>query len=145
MSNKHFNRLVKMYENAPINKIFNPNIKISLGKSEISILVKSDFFHSANSLHGSIFFKMLDDAAYFAAHSYIDDYFLVTASFSINFIQPVTNGIIKSIGQVDSRYENKIKAESFLYDQKNVKVAFGKGVFVRSKFPLRKIDAFNGE
>ena len=44
MSNKHFNRLVKMYENAPINKIFNPNIKISLGKSEISILAKSDFF-----------------------------------------------------------------------------------------------------
>ena len=67
MSNKHFNKLVKMYENAPINKIFNPNIKISLGKSEISILAKSDFFHSANSLHGSIFFKMLDDAAYFAA------------------------------------------------------------------------------
>ena len=143
MSNKHFDKLVNMYENAPINKIFNPNIKISLGKSEISILAKSDFFHSANSLHGSIFFKMLDDAAYFAAHSYIDDCILVTASFSIDFIKPVASGIIKSIGQVDIRHENKIKAQSFLYDQKNVKVAFGKGVFVRSKFPLKKIDSYN--
>ena len=30
-----------------------------------------------------------------------------------------------------------------LYDQKNVKVAFGKGVFVRSKFPLKKINSYN--
>ena len=55
MSNKHFNRLVKMYENLLLIK-FSSNIKISLGKSEISILAKSDF-HSANSLHGSIFLK----------------------------------------------------------------------------------------
>ena len=134
MSNKHFNKLVNMYENAPINKIFNPNIKISLGKSEISILAKSDFFHSANSLHGSIFFKMLDDAAYFAAHSYIDDCFLVTASFSIDFIKPVTSGIIKSIGQVDSRYENKIKAQSFLYDQKMLKLHLVKEFLLEASF-----------
>ena len=34
--------------------------------------------HAANAAHGTIYFKMLDDAAFYAANSMVSDRFLLT-------------------------------------------------------------------
>ena len=51
-------------------------MNLSLGKCEIKMTISKSFHHSANSLHGSIYFKMLDDAAWGASNTYVDDVFL---------------------------------------------------------------------
>ena len=72
-----------MYLSAPINKYYSPSIDISEGQALIGISVRDDFFHAADAIHGSIYFKALDDAAYFAVKSVVQDYFVLTVSFNI--------------------------------------------------------------
>ncbi len=136
MNEMHFNRLINMYNSAPINQYFNPKIEISLGKSLITIQVSENLHHSAKTLHGSVYFKMLDDAAYFAASSYIEDVFIVTTTFTTYFTRPISEGVIYSKGKVVNRSKSQIIAEAVLYDKKKVEIARGSGVFIKSKFDL---------
>ena len=39
-------------------------------------------FHTAGAAHGTLFFKMLDDAAFYAANSLVTDRFLLTTGSS---------------------------------------------------------------
>ncbi len=131
-----------MYENAPINTIFNPKIEISLGKALIEMEISKDFHHSANSLHGSVYFKMLDDAAYFSASSYIEEYFLVTTAFTTYLTRPVSNGTIQSKGKVVNRNKKQIIAESILYDSNKIEIARGSGVFIKSNYLLDNANGY---
>jgi hypothetical protein len=36
-------------------------------------LVRPDFFHAAHAVHGSVYFKALDDAAFFAVASLVQE------------------------------------------------------------------------
>ena len=44
--------------------------------------VKEEFWHTAGGLHGSGYFKLLDDEAFFAAQSMNPTHFVVTTSFT---------------------------------------------------------------
>ena len=48
----------------------------------------------------SPYFKLLDDAAFFAVHSIVTDVFVLTTSFNINLIRPVSSGVITAKGKV---------------------------------------------
>ena len=82
--NDHYLSLEKMYVVAPINKIYNPKILIYKGGAEIEIAVKEKFFHAAGAVHGSVYFKMLDDAAFFAANSLEQAYLYAEKQFPEN-------------------------------------------------------------
>ncbi len=145
MNQTHYNSLINMYRSAPINKLFNPKLEVKLGKSIITMNVNEKFHHSAHSLHGSIYFKMLDDSAFFAANSFVDDVFLVTSSFTTYLIRPITKGKIKSIGKVVSKSKNQFISESILFDAKEKEVARGSGIFVKSKYLLNDALGYNGK
>ena len=85
MSNRdeHHRRLEHMYLSAPANEYFKPEIRIDEGRAEVRLTVRPDFFHAASAVHGSVYFKLLDDATFFAASSLVDDVFVLTASFNI--------------------------------------------------------------
>ena len=74
---KHFNRLRSMYLNANVNtQIYDSTeCTIEKGRAEISLVVSEKYFHALHAIHGSVYFKLLDDSAYFAAHSMVDDFF----------------------------------------------------------------------
>tara|TARA_S200000501_G_C20499769_1_gene602083 strand:+ start:162 stop:596 length:435 start_codon:yes stop_codon:yes gene_type:complete len=135
---KHLRALENMYKSAPINKFFNPKIKIYMGKSKIEMKVLKEFYHSAQSMHGSVYFKMLDDAAFFAANSFEDRFFVVTTSFTTYLTRPVTNGIIFSEGKVVNKNNSQFVAESILYNEDKKELARGSGMFIRSKFLLKE-------
>ena len=142
MNKKHFDNIINCYGNAPINQIFNPKMKLNLGECEIEMKISKKFHHSANSLHGSIYFKMLDDAAWAASNTYIDDFFLFTYNFNIYLTKPVSNGIIISKAKAVYEKNGKIKAKSFLYDSKNNEIAHGEGLFMKSKYLLKDTISF---
>ena len=142
MNKKHFKNIINGYSNAPINQLFKPKMKLSLGQCEIEMKISKNFHHSANSLHGSIYFKMLDDAAWGASNTYIDDVFLFTYNFNIYLTKPVSSGIIISKGKVTDKKDGKIKAKSILYDSKNNEIARGDGLFMKSKYLLKDAIGF---
>lgn len=132
MNQTHFKKLENMYKAAPTNLYYNPTINIGKATAEICFPVKQDFFHSGCAVHGSVYFKALDDAAYFAVNSLIDDYLVVTVSFSLNFIRPITKGLIKAVGNVTQLGKKISFAESIISDERGRVCAKGSGSFIRS-------------
>jgi acyl-coenzyme A thioesterase PaaI-like protein len=41
---------------------------------------------------GSVYFKMLDDAAFFAVNSIVEDVFVYTVSLNVQLLRPVASG-----------------------------------------------------
>ena len=142
MTNTHYKKLEKIYLNANLNKEIYSNTEILISKnySEIKMPIKKDYFHALEAIHGSVYFKMLDDAAFFAAQSVVEDYMLLTASFNITFKMPVKNGYIKSTGTLCSVSKKEFNAESKMYNSKNELVAFGNGIFKKSKISIDSIN-----
>lgn len=136
---QHFRFLEQMYLNAPINTFYPPTVSISEKSAEISIVVEDKYFHTAGSLHGSVYFKMLDDAAFFAASSQEKEFFLLTTSFTTYITRPVSSGKIIAKGQVVNANRTQFICESILYNQDLKEVARGNGLFVRSKVPLNDL------
>ena len=100
---QHFIALENMYLAAPISELYHPSIEISDSEATIEIEVSERFFHSAGGLHGSVYFKMLDDAAFFAANSLEREVFVLTTSFTTYLTRPVSSGTLRSVGRVVNR------------------------------------------
>jgi uncharacterized protein (TIGR00369 family) len=138
---QHFRKLERMYLHyAPINVEVYSGIQLSVSneRAELSLKTEPKYFHAANSLHGSVYFKMLDDAAFFAVNSIVDDVFVYTVSFNIQILRPVTEGIIKSVGELKFKSRNLFIADSTLFDENNKLVGRGSGNFMRSKIVLNE-------
>lgn len=133
---EHHRTLERLYREAPTNRYYEPEIAIGDGTAEIRIPVKEDFFHAMDAVHGSVYFKALDDAAYFAANSLIPDVLVLTASFNLNLLRPVAAGCMTARGAVLHRTRSSILAEARLFDEQGELLAHGTGTFVRTKIPL---------
>lgn len=134
----HFRKLERMYLSAPINTTIYKGITIdiSIEKAELSLKISQTFFHAANAIHGSIYFKMLDDAAFFAVNSVVEDVFVYTVSFNTQLLRPASNGIIKSVGELKFKSTNLFIADSTLFDENNKVIGRGSGSFMKSKIRL---------
>ena len=134
----HFVALENMYLSAPVNGIYRPKIDVSDSEATIEIEVSEKLFHAAGAVHGSVYFKMLDDAAFFAANSLEREVFVLTTSFTIYLTRPISSGKLRSVGRVVNRNKSQFIAEAIVYDSDGNEVGRGSGIFVRGKFPLRE-------
>lgn len=132
----HFRKLERLYASAPINAYFAPRLTVREGHAEVSIPVRPDFFHAAHAVHGSVYFKALDDAAFFAVNSLVTDVFVLTVTYNVYLTRPVTDGVMTAAGRVVSRSRNLFIAEAELVDDRDRAVGRGSGSFMRSAIPL---------
>ena len=133
---EHFRKLERTYLAAPTNQYYKPRVHISEGAAEIVITVDPRFYHAADAVHGSVYFKALDDAAFFAVNSVVEDVFVLTASFNLYLVRPVTEGEIKATGRLLHRTRRAYLAESRLLDSEGRLLATGTGTFMRSEIVL---------
>ena len=133
---EHHRRLERMYLSAPANEYFRPEIRIDEGRAEVRLVVRPDFFHAASAVHGSVYFKLLDDATFFAASSLVDDVFVLTASFNIYFLRPISSGTMTARGTVVSRTNRLLIGEGVLLDNDDREIARGSGTFMPSRVSL---------
>lgn len=131
----HFRALERMYANAPINQFFRPAIHIDEGRCEVHMKVREDMHHAAHAAHGATYFKMLDDAAFFAVQSLATETFVVTVSFSLYLLAPVVEGEMVASGRVVHQSKRLFIAESTV-DVAGKTVARGSGSFMRSTVRL---------
>jgi len=145
MENTHFKALEKMYLAANINRELFPSthIKIGDGLAEISLQLSTNYFHALGATHGSVYFKMLDDAAFFAAMSRVTDYFILTTHFELDLLRPVESGVITAKGKVIDAESRQLMAMATLYNEFDKCIGKGLGTFVRSKKLLTNIGSYS--
>ena len=134
---EHYQALISMYYSAPLNRFYEPTLSIAEGTATVSCDIDEKFHHSAGAMHGSVYFKLLDDSAFFAANSLDFEHFGLTADFRIDLLRPFSTGRIEATGTVIQAGRKDILARSELFDQKGKLLATGIGRFSRSTMPLK--------
>jgi acyl-coenzyme A thioesterase PaaI-like protein len=98
--------------------------------------VKPEFFHAGGAVHGSVYFKALDEACFFAVNSLVEDVFVLTTQFNLYLLSPIQQGKMIAKGRVLDEQKSSFIAESYLMDQEGQTIARGSGIFVKSKIKL---------
>ncbi len=111
-------------------------IDIQNEKTTISLDVQPKYFHALDAMHGSVYFKLLDDASFFAVNAEVKDVFVLTTSFNINILRPVNSGKITAVGKAKFLSKNLFVGEAELFNKDGKVIAFGTGNFSRSKIGL---------
>jgi uncharacterized protein (TIGR00369 family) len=125
-----------MYAQAPIHALVRGHLRVAHGEAEVRVPLRPDFHHGAGAVHGSIYFRALDDAAFFAAASLVHDVFVLTVHFELELLRPVIAGEMLAKAEVVERDERRIHASGELFDGEGQRIARGRGRFARSKIVL---------
>ncbi|WP_235913356.1 PaaI family thioesterase [Croceibacterium salegens] len=139
----HFRALESLYASAPVNALFESHLHIvSEGHARIEFEVDERVHHAAGAAHGTIYFKMLDDAAFYAANSLVTDRFLLTTAFNLHFTAPIRSGPVVAEGRWVSGRRRVFVAEAHLLDADGEEIGRGTGTFMRSKFALSSLPGY---
>ena len=139
MDANHYKKLQNMFRSANINhRIYDTQVLTVEDSKAVLTLDVSDhkYFHSLGAIHGSVYFKMLDDSSFFAVASVVPDVFPLTSTFNVNLLRPANTGTAKAVGVLKFKSQNIYMAESTLYNEEGKVIAFGSGSFAKSKIPL---------
>jgi len=143
-ADQHYQALERLYKFAPVNRMFESKLEITgEGRSRLTFTVTKDVYHAAGAAHGTIYFKMLDDAAFYAANSLATDSFLLTTSFNLHFTKPVREGEVVAEGRWISGKRRVLVAESRLVDSEGDEIGRGTGTFMRSRIALSSLPGYS--
>jgi uncharacterized protein (TIGR00369 family) len=139
----HHRALERLYASAPVNAKFASTLEIlGEGRSRLVFAVDEDVYHAAGAAHGTLYFKMLDDAAFYAANTLATDRFLLTTSFNLHFTKPVRKGEVVAEGRWVSGRRRVLVAESRLVDEEGDEIGRGTGTFMRSRIALSSLPGY---
>ena len=140
----HFRALESLYRSAAINDLFESDIEIAEpGVARIRFEVTPASFHAAGAAHGTLYFKMMDDAAFYACNSLVTDRFLLTTAFNLHFTRPLRSGPAVAEGRWASGKRRVFVADARLIDAEGEEAARGTGTFMRSRIPLTSLDGYS--
>ncbi len=139
----HYRALESLYANAPINRFFESRLSvIDAGAARITFTIDERHYHAGGAAHGTSYFKMLDDAAFYAANSLVTDRFLLTTAFNLFFTRPLKAGPVTAEGRWISGQRRMFVADARLVDADGEEVARGTGTFMRSRITLAALPGY---
>ncbi|MFL6845288.1 MAG: PaaI family thioesterase [Allosphingosinicella sp.] len=139
----HRRALESLYRRAPVNGLFESRIEIAEpGFARIRFEVRDELFHAAGAAHGTLYFKMMDDAAFYACNSLVSDRFLLTTAFNLLFTKPLRAGPATAEGRWVSGRRRVLIGEARLLDSEGELAASGTGTFMRSHIPLSGLPGY---
>jgi uncharacterized protein (TIGR00369 family) len=115
---------------------------VEAGRSRLDFPVEPTSFHAAGAAHGTLYFKMLDDAAFYAANSLVSDRFLLTTAFNLHFTKPMREGPAMAEGRWISGKRRVFVAEARIVDASGEECARGTGTFLRSHIALAGLPGY---
>jgi uncharacterized protein (TIGR00369 family) len=133
---EHYRKLERMYAAAPISQWYGATIAIAESQAEVRLATRPEFYHAAHAVHGSVYFRALDDAAFFAVNSRVPEVLVLTVSFTVHFARPVKSGDLRAIGRMLHGSGRLFLAEAELLDGAGQLLGRGSGVFTRSAIAL---------
>lgn len=142
-SDEHFRGLERAYSAAPVTRWMGTTAEVVDGHATVTLAIREEFHHAAAAVHGSLYFRMLDDAAFFAANSRVTDGLLLTASFHIQFFRPVVDGSLRAEGRVVNQSRRLVAADAELLDEHGNLLARGSGTFMPSGISLLELPGYD--
>jgi len=135
---EHYRRLERMYLQSKITEEIYETTEITIANkaAEISLQIQEKYYHALGAIHGSLYFKLLDDAAFFAVNSVVTDKFVLTSNFSLNLIRPESKGKLTARGTLRFQSRNLFIADASLVNEKGREIGFGTGHFMKSNIDL---------
>lgn len=141
----HHRALESLYAAAPINRFFESRLEIAAsGQARIHFTIDQRHFHAGGAAHGTSYFKMLDDAAFYACNSLVTDRFLLTTAFNLLFTRPLGPGPVIAEGRWVSGQRRVFVAEARLIDASGEEAARGTGTFMKSRIALAGLPGYRG-
>ena len=132
----HCKKLESMYLAAPCNEYYEPGIRVSEGEAEIVIPVQDKFLDAAGSVHGSVFYRAMNDAALFAVNSVVPKELVLGTDFNIQLTGSIAEGKLVARGRVIGTAEDHCLAEAVVLDSEGEELGRGTGIFVKTEVPL---------
>jgi uncharacterized protein (TIGR00369 family) len=140
----HFRALEALYAAAPINRLFDSRLEIvSGGVARIHFTIDARYFHAGGAAHGTSYFKMLDDAAFYAINSLVTDRFVLTTQFNLLFTRPLGEGPVVAEGRWISGRRRVFIGDARLIDADGEEAARGTGTFMRSRIALAGLPGYS--
>lgn len=136
MSEEHYRKLERMYHDSPISDTIPSELSVAEGRATVEIPIDESYHHALSAAHGVVYFKALDDAAFFAANSLVEDVFVLTTDFDLYLERPVADGSITAEGEVFNDNPNQLIAGAVARDDDGNEVARGTGTFAKSSVEL---------
>lgn len=144
MDEAHFRGLERLYHAARCNAYYDPTLTVDEGEARVAIELREDFHHALDAVHGSVYMKALDDAAFFAANSLVEDAFVLTAGLHVEFLRPVTQGELVATGRVVNQGRRRIVAQATA-EHEGDEIARALGTFMTSQHALDENEAYRGD
>ena len=142
----HFRALESLYAAAPINRLFESRLEITeSGFARIHFEISETHYHAAGAAHGTSYFKMLDDAAFYACNSLVTDRFLLTTAFNLLLTRPLRAGPVVAEGRWISGQRRVFVADARLIGPDGEEAARGTGTFMRSRIALAGLPGYRAE
>ena len=133
---EHYRKLENLYHNHPLNQFYEAKISISDKSAVVTIPIDPKLFHGAGATHGPVYFKALDDAAFFAVNSIVPDVFVLTTSFNIYLTKSIKEGVMRAEGKLNFHNRSQLIGEAVLFDSNDEEIARGTGMYIKSKINL---------
>tara|TARA_B100001989_G_C24383647_1_gene385598 strand:+ start:309 stop:758 length:450 start_codon:yes stop_codon:yes gene_type:complete len=125
--------LLHNYLNHPMHTGLNLSVQQDNGTARVSMVVNPNICNLVGTLHGSFYFKLMDDACFFAAISLNHHHFVATANFNIHYFLPVSKGKLSAIAKVINHDKNKYVCDCDIVDEDKHFCGHGSGLFVAPK------------
>ncbi|WP_136716981.1 PaaI family thioesterase [Halorientalis salina] len=136
MNEDHYRKLESMYHATNVNEHVPADLSVREGGATLELPISEDYYHALGGVHGSYYFKALDDAAFFAANSLVEDVFVLTTDFNLYLERPVSEGTIRAEGEVLNDNPSQLVAGAVAYDDEGNELARGTGTFRKSDVEL---------
>jgi hypothetical protein len=129
---------------APSNRLFQSEIEIAEeGLSPGSVSSRGGgLSRGGRGARATIYFKMMDDAAFYACNSLVTDRFLLTTAFNLHFTRPIKSGPVVAEGRWASGRRRVYVADTRLIGPDGEEAARGTGTFMRSHISLSTLPGY---
>ena len=128
-----YQQLVQRYLDHPMHEGLTLTLSSNQGTSTLGITIHPGICNLVGTLHGSYYFKCMDDACFFAAISLKKHHFVATATFTHHYIKPASSGVLTAKAKVINQQGSKYICDCMIYNDKDEQCAYGSGLFVAPK------------
>ncbi len=130
-SNKIFQKLIAMFEGAPIKKTMGMTLEFTdMGEVQIRMPADKNFYHGmkGGDLHGGIIATLLDTSGWFTVAAHYNR-FVLTADLNIRLLEAAKRQALLATGNLIRPGKHLAVAEMRLTSEDSRLIAYGSGSF----------------
>tara|TARA_Y100001970_G_scaffold263886_1_gene349844 strand:- start:126 stop:548 length:423 start_codon:yes stop_codon:yes gene_type:complete len=128
-----FNDIIEQYINHPMHKNLNMSVHFGKESAAVSMTIHESILNLVGTLHGAIYFKLIDDSCFFAALSAKESHFVATSNMTIHYVKPASEGNLVAKANIITKRNRMYLCKSTIMNDKEDILAYGSGSFIEPK------------